>query len=127
MADIAALQLALASIKCPNCRGKGKRLPTINVIGPLGGAITSLESCSDCSGSGFLLQGVREKCYCDNGVVHASEDVECRTCQGRGWVPSIDPWKWFEAAQRAGLNPSTCMTELAFFHALAAAVAVRGA
>ena len=51
-----------------------------------------------CGGTGKvpLLEGVREKCR----AIIGGHEVNCEVCQGRGWVPTTDLWKWFEAGQK---------------------------
>lgn len=52
-----------------------------------------------------LLEGVREKCLI--AICHYLPDVpgwhenkDCPVCQGRGWVPSKDPFKYFLAVRQ---------------------------
>ena len=55
-----------------------------------------------------LLEGVREKCP---GIhIKAIEGVDyfyCDDCEGRGWVASQDPWKWFGAIRQVAVNAKT--------------------
>ena len=69
-----------------------------------------------------LLEGVREKCPClaithDDGINHwydqggckscwiagrgpGKHELDCASCQGRGWIPTTKPWPYLAEAQR---------------------------
>jgi len=111
------LGLELAARKCPTCKGEKE------VFDP--GIVTSIASispgvlpCPTCRGSGFWLQGVREKCgnrECINGQVYpmrfgepyspselaAMQGEDCKYCGGTGYTVSLDVGKWLEAAFKA--------------------------
>lgn len=96
-----------------------------------------------------LLEGVRAKCPLCRGATIISCDCvfdsiphdrdNCPDCQGRGWIPSTDPWKWFGAFAKWRLTiterqiptlevlASILNGELAFYQALAKALGVKEA
>ena len=126
---VAEYQLALASLEkeCPECHGECSHTETEADGGEFGSCHDIEVACEACHGSGkvSLLNGVREKCPCidlyadtkshwedlggcdrcyftTRGGDHPGHAADCRTCQGRGWVPTTDPWKWFEVMARMG-------------------------
>ena len=139
--QIAKLQLALclAENKCPCSEQPWDNLPC--------------QSCSDheshgdwciCHGTGEvpLLEGVREKCSDCNGTgrypaMFGEDKGACYVCQGRGWVPTTDPFKYATAYKRRwdeaplevssypfAVSASIFGGELAFYSALAKALGV---
>lgn len=144
--ELARIQLALClkEKECPACRPGG--------IADKSYGHFDLDHSSP--GKVPLLEGVREKCPKCKGLkdypLIPGTYAACPTCNRRGWVPSTDPWKWFEAVMRGGyditfipfgvpvrgfkclLKDSSGMifqiedtTELAFFRALAQALGVK--
>ncbi len=89
---IPELQLALASLKCPKCEGTSVYSAEDDGNKE---AVTNSE-CSACHGSGFLLEGVREKCPGEKMYANHIRQG-CYICQGRGWIPSTDLFKYAEA------------------------------
>ena len=98
MPSVADYQLALASLPCPKCIGTGQ-YDSGDPMAKVKGDYT----CETCSGSGFLLQGVRERCpICKGLPKYQEEDPDCSTCQGRGWIPSGNPFKYAKAFKAWG-------------------------
>ena len=126
------LALAMAGKECPTCEGTR----VVRVCD--GGGDWQIWNCEVCHGTGKvpLLELVREKCPRCGGYGFLTEmggdDILCSSCQGRGWIPSTDPWKWFEAVHKildatevAHLSWAIWEGEQIFYTALAKALGVR--
>ena len=55
-----------------------------------------------------LIEGVREKCPRCGGYGFLTEmggdDILCSSCQGRGWIPSTNTFKYLEAVSNPPLS-----------------------
>ena len=99
-----ALKLCLLEQKCPSHEWTsipGKVLEDGNQVAD------TLEPCPTCgnylSGRIPLLDPklVRVECdseECEAAIPVPGEEPECAVCQGRGWIPSVDPWAYVLAA-----------------------------
>ncbi|KKS89309.1 MAG: hypothetical protein UV64_C0007G0012 [Parcubacteria group bacterium GW2011_GWC1_43_11b] len=108
MTETVDLGLELATRKCPTCKGE-KEVFDPGIVTRIASISPGVLPCPTCRGSGFWLQGVREKCkHCLNGIVYpfrygapyTEEEmadltgIPCDLCKGLGYTVSLDVGKW---------------------------------